>query len=521
MPAVPSPTRTLYVHVPRLNVRSAPEVTPDNIVDVLSLGDPVEVLTERAEKTPDGWVWRRLAESDTHWLAEVNDETGLRLLDEEPPEAEADAAPQELFVTVDGVRLRRSPRLLGDNAFGFFAKGHAVRVAAAVRRIGPRGWVWRQVVSEEGGWVAEYHCRSGERLMAFSPPEAEAPDSDLPTARGRASARGRVQTRGMGFLLDGQPLRFMGVNLREFPFYGRGDVLPHANLGHQDEQIRAVEQIGMRVVRMHACHRRVRAGEAIPLVRQALDKLHEAGLLAIVVLNDALGQYYVHGDDPFHRHQLGHLDKTDYFVREGYRQNYLPFVEAIVPALADHPAIFAWELGNEYAIIPQPASAEESEAFFRFAQTVSGRIRALAPDHLITTGLVNTGHVAPSGGDRIAYAKRLYGLPTLDFATVHFYQDNPEEQNGLPDMDVMKALNKPLIVEEYGAFEGDKAAVVDGRIRFWLEIGAVGFMQWGLSATANDIGVGDNKHGMDPYAERNRGHFDKLKAVYRKWAQSL
>jgi hypothetical protein len=192
-----------------------------------------------------------------------------------------------------------------------------------------------------------------------------------------------------------------------------------------------MQDMKMRVVRMHVCYRDVSLEQAIPLVGKALDLLHDRGMLAIAVLNDALGRFWVPGDERFHRHDMGHLDKTDYFINKGYEENYLPYLQKMVAAYRDHPAIFAWELGNEYAIHPQPATEQDSEAFLNFAQVASDTIRSFDANHLITTGLVNTGHVAPNdrpGHDRIAYGKRLYGLPNINFATVHFTKITPRSR---------------------------------------------------------------------------------------------
>ncbi len=519
--------QTLYVQVARLNVRRAPRVLADNIVDVLSSGDPIQVL-EQAEVTPDGWVWRRLVESDEHWIAEFNQHTGVRLLDVNLPElAEIPKDAQMLFVVTGGVKVRSAPRIAPDNAVGFLAQGKSVSVEPGVRQVGPSGWVWRRVTGQEDKWIAEYNCRTGMRLLG-SEPLVEQPDPAAAVISVAEHALplvgGRVRLEGREFLLDGRPFRFLGVNLREFAFYPRQDVLPFATAVHQEEQLKAALRMKMRVVRLHACHHKVSLGDTVPLLRDALDLLHDHGMLAIVVLNDALGAsgYYVPGDERFHRHEMGHLDKVDYFVKRGFEENFLPFIQKLVPLFSDHPAIFAWELGNEYAIIPQPASVEESEAFLHFARVSSDAIRALDSNHLITTGLVNTGHVAPTGHDRAAYAKRLYGLPALDFATVHFYEDNSEEHSSLLDFEVMKQLNKPLIVEEFGATGDNRAAFSRSRLEDWfVKREVAGFMQWGLSATPVDIGVGDNMRGMDPYSERNRAHYEAMVELYRQWAEKL
>ncbi len=526
--------KTVYVQADRVNVRREPRIEDGNIVAGFVKGDPLEVLVYRAEQSPDGWVWRQLVDSDKHWVAEYNtDFPEFRLLDTEKPDIHAESG-SETVVTMTGLRLRSGPQI-ANNVLETLPSGTKLALVAGVKELGSLGWVWRKLADRDSAWAAEYNARTGERLLetlpetkvlepATQPKKPSVPVTTDPVQPAVVVTKGRVRISGRKFLLDGQPFRFTGANLREFPFYARSDVLPHAKEGHQRDQLNTMKDMKMRVVRMHVCHRNVSVQDALPLVRKALDLVHSYDMVAIVVLNDALGTFWVPGDERFHVHALGHLDKTAYFHQEGYRENYLPYLRKMVETYKDHPAIFAWELGNEYAIHPQPCSGADSEAFLRFAQVASDTIRSLDASHLITIGLVNTGHVAPNDGtgvDRITFGKKLYGLPNIDFATVHFYGDNSEEQNSLPDVEIMKQVNKPLIVEEWGTPEGSRSEQTASKMEFWIASGAQGFMQWGLSATPFDIGVGDNKHGMDPYAPGNRNHYHGLLQTYRGWSERL
>ncbi len=505
-------TTVLYVLGKRLNVRTTPRIEKDNIIDSVSAGDPLEVLTFRAEQSPDRWVWRRLADAEDRWVAEYNSDAGKRLLGTEAPPVETGGEPETLYAVGETTALWSSPVVRPGDEVQKLALGDAVQVVPEIKRIGPAGWVWRQVVSADSRllWTMEYNARTLQRLLSRTPPAG--------------AVQGRVRTDGQRFLLDGKPFRFVGANLRELPFYGRTDILHLSESGLLVEQLAEMLVLGMRVVRLHACHNRVSVGEARGLLGTALDRIHEHGLLTVVVLNDALGSFWVQGDERFHRHVLGHLDKVAYFHQEGFRENYLPFVRDIVSAYADHPAIFAWELGNEYAIHPQPASPEDGEAFLRFARVMSDVIRAIDPNHLVTTGLVNTGHVAPNdrpGLNRLEYGKRLYSLPNLDFLTVHFYEDNGEEQNSLLDLEIARQVNKPLIVEEWGARGSNRAELTAAKLAFWFDHGASGFMQWGLCATQFNIGVGDDEFGLDRYADGNRDHYQPLCDLYRDWGRRL
>lgn len=518
----------LYVAiVSRINVRSTPEIG-DNIVDVVLEDEQVEVEAEIREQSDDGWVWRRIIGGDVRWIAEINVDTDTRLLEklaqpvppptpDPTPDPIPDPEDTQVYIVQPAVLNVRNMPSVNGQILRKLTAGDRVELVPDIQETGPLGWVWRKIANNNVEWVAEFNQNSGERLLQ----------------KVSGSARGRVQTDGSRFLLDGQPFRFIGANLREFAFYGTGlSHIEHTSTNDRLKQLQVMDNIGMTVVRFHAVHRDADLNSCINLTKRALDIIHNFGMLGIVVLNDGLGDsaFYVHKDQSFHQHghPLGHLDKS-YFNGSGYQRNYLPFVWKITTALREHPAIFAWELGNEYAIHPQPASVTDSANFLKFAQTVSSLIRNNDPNHLVTTGLVRVGHVAPSGQDIRQFARRLYNLPTIDFGTVHFYQDhnNPnapfalEEENSLIDLDVLKGLGKPIIVEEFGATAGDKPAYTNMKLDQWFGQGAAGFMQWGFSGTGSDIGVGDNLRGMDNYSPRNKGHFQGLVNVYKNWVNQL
>jgi hypothetical protein len=393
------------------------------------------------------------------------------------------------------------------------------------------GWVWRRLAGSEERWVAHYNQNTAEELLR---PLARPPDTTTAPVTSHHNPSRRLRVADGGFLLDGRSFRFIGANLRELAFYGQPlDKVKHTRIHHIQQQFDGLKAIGMRIVRLHACHKDVPVGQAISLIKATLNTLHDNNALAILVLNDSVGHsdFYIPGDQHFHEHNhpVGHLDKYAYFHDEGYHLHYLPYVSQLVPALKRHPAIFAWELGNEYAIHPQPATHEDGEAFYRFVKTASEYIHQLDPCHLITTGLMNTNQVKPENACQREYAHQLYSLTSIDFATVHFYQDAQslpnglwqEEEAALVDIQAVQELGKPLIVEEVGASGNDPASALDRKIKRWIDLGANGFLQWGYSAPLQDIGVGDHYFGMDRYASTHGHCYDDLAQMYQKWARTL
>ena len=372
------------------------------------------------------------------------------------------------------------------------------------------GYIWRRIAGANL-WVAE----------------AQALINSLPYLRRVEPNTGRVTTDANGFQLDGKPFRFVGANIREFAYYGT-NVLPYSYHENKDMELKAMKNCSMRVLRFFAPHHLVSIETSIRLVHEALDLLFRHNMLGIVVLSDALGNsgYYPPGDGKFHTEVLGHVNAQSYFHERGYHKFYLPFVKRIVKAMADHPAIFAWEIGNEFAIHPQPASTADSSVFKSFLEHVAAVIRENDPNHLITTGLVNSGHGVAHNGNRYTYAQEIINIGNIDFATVHFYHDSEkvpaEFSNSIPDMILSFASGKPFIVEEYGV--SNLLPLRANHLRDTIKqcfdsYHASGFMQWGFSATGRDIGSGDNRYGMDNYAAGNRYTYNDFASIYQEWGQ--
>ncbi len=512
-------TELYIVRVSRINLRSSPQID-DNIVGFVSENEQVEIEVAIRQESDDGWVWRRIAHTD-NWIAEFHQDADFHLLEKFTDDSIfaplITSEDEEIYIVQPAVLNVRARASVNSDVVRKFNAGDKIKLLRHNQVIGPLGWVWRQIDGQINEWVAEFNQNSGERLLH----------------KASGGAQGRVQTDGSRFLVDDQPFRFIGANLREFAFYGTGlAAVQHTTTDDQIKQLNVLESIGMRVVRFHAVHRDADLNSCISLTKTALDILHSFGILGIVVLNDGLGDsaFYVHKDQTFHEHghPLGHLDKS-YFNANGYQRNYLPLVDKITSVLSDHPAIFAWELGNEYALHPRPVTVNDGANFLKFTQSVSALIRKNDPNHLITTGLVRAGHVAPDGQDIRQFTRRLYNLATIDFGTVHFYQDdhNPqapfalEEENSILDLDVLKGLGKPIIVEEFSAAAGNKAAYTHMKLDQWFGQGAAGFMQWGFSGTGRDIGVGDDLRGMDNYSLRNKDHYQSLVDIFKNWSNQL
>jgi hypothetical protein len=284
-----------------------------------------------------------------------------------------------------------------------------------------------------------------------------------------------------------------GVNMREFAYYGTA-ARKYTDSGLQRRQLDALRDLQVKLVRFYASYNQFSTDQCIQRVQAALDLLQSYGMQAVVCLADSLGsEFTIVGDGAFHTGPLGHLDKR-YWHERAYNQHFMPFTTSLVRACAQHPAVAMWELGNEYAIHPQPASWDDGNAFLEFAKTASAAIKAAAPQALVSTGLVGTHHVAPQGYPE-PFGRDLYGLPSLDAVSIHYYADDGEKMNAQREITLANTLGKPFYIGEFGAPQEwpDRAGYYRSQLDEWYRGGALTALPWAFDASASDVGVSDTK----------------------------
>lgn len=303
-----------------------------------------------------------------------------------------------------------------------------------------------------------------------------------------------------------------GVNMREFAYYGT-PVMPHTSAALQTQQLQALKDLQVRLVRFFASQRDTPTAATIERLRTALDRLEQFGMQAIVCLDDGLGSgFTVPGTNAFHSQVGGHLH-SDYWVNENYRSDYLPHVSAIVRALKDHPAALLWELGNEYALHPREPMRVHSQAFLRFAAIASETIKEIAPQHLVSTGLVNSRHVASLVEDDVnAFARQLYGLASIDVISIHYYQHDGEKNYSGIDLAAARDLQKPFYIGEVGMDKnsGGRDGYLKNEIAEWKNAGAFTVLPWAFDTSPMDVGVSD----LYAFA-RIHGDFEGIKNVMK------
>jgi hypothetical protein len=315
-----------------------------------------------------------------------------------------------------------------------------------------------------------------------------------------------VSISGTEFMAGTTRLRFVGVNLRGLPHFGTPQ-LPYAPLSTIEAELDAAQGMGVKVIRVFGAANDADHATVAARLGRVLDGAAARGMWVVVALTDFYPTgLFPRGDDgAFGLSPDGYTILTADFFRSGYRTNYLPFVREVVGRYGTHPAVFAWELGNEIKCDGDHA------AFFAFVDDVGGVIRGLAPRHLITIGGITSRWLSDTE------ARDLYRRSVVDFVTLHDY--NGAHTFTDFERSVASDVGKPAIVEEAGFDSGDRAAAVDADIRHNVDsLGFRGYMQWGFMSGSSDNGNGDGQFGMDRVLH---GDWDALHAVYRAAADRI
>jgi hypothetical protein len=351
--------------------------------------------------------------------------------------------------------------------------------------------------------------RAAARADAGSPIEASLPRDASPTVDGSAPGDLPFVTRaGTEFTAGGSRVRFVGMNSAGLTHYG-APPLPFARVEQIAAELDELRRMGARVVRVFAAAEDAPHDVVAARLGRVLDLARERGLYVLVALTDfyASTPYHPQGDRRFYardpRFPIDLLSPA--FFRGGFREHYLPWARGLAARFADHPAVFAWELGNEIKC------DDDHAAFIAFAREVSSALRAADPRHMITTGMI-TGRWATD-----AEAREIYRIPTIDFVTYHNYEGTMEFADF--DYAVARDTTRPLIVEEAAFESGDRPARVDADLRAHVDgRGARGYMQWGFMSVTPDNGNGDRRWGMDRVFHSD---YDGLFRVYAASAARL
>ncbi|MEQ8179059.1 MAG: cellulase family glycosylhydrolase [Amphiplicatus sp.] len=328
---------------------------------------------------------------------------------------------------------------------------------------------------------------------------------------------GFVTVDGDEFVIDGRPYHFVGVNLWYGAYLGS-----NASFGDRARLVAELDQlkeIGVDNLRI------LGASEASPFKRslehtfrtkgdeyneallEGLDfllaEMRKRDMRAVIYLNNfwewsgGMGTYlywtnggsFIDLGDPAHPWPAFPNFTAGFYESGEANALYRRYVTALVSrtntvtggAYRDDPTIMAWQLANE----PRPAfNAREGDdrfdAFVGWIDETARFIKSLDPNHLVSSG--NEGFMGCNEIDNCFQAA--HRSPAIDYLTFHIWPRNWSWHDAAhPDRTFKeaanktasyierhiadaKALNKPIVLEEFGLDRDGEALSPDAPARF-------------------------------------------------------
>jgi len=182
----------------------------------------------------------------------------------------------------------------------------------------------------------------------------------------------------------------------------------------------------------------------------------------------------------------------------GYKTQVLPgttvayrqWVQEIVSRYRNDATIAMWQLMNEAEIkLDNTSTCGNTSDLYNFAADVSGLVKSIDPNHLVSLGTMGAGQCGSKGGDY----QRIHSISTIDTCEYHDYG---HETTALPsnlrsDLAACNALGKPLFVGEsgiqaasVGGTLADRAAAFEAKCAAMFSAGVRGFLVWSWNNAA-------------------------------------
>lgn len=325
---------------------------------------------------------------------------------------------------------------------------------------------------------------------------------------GMAAPPGFVGRSGTNLELDGQPYRFSGINIYNannlsgcWYAMGSGSTL--------DDSLSAISSTGGPKV-MRAWFFQALATDGGARDWSAIDNTLAVAAAHGTRVIATLGNQWSDCDGPGggagsykdHAWYTGGYTEPDPAGTGSYRD----WVAEIVDRYKNDPTILAWQLLNEAEVKPSEGSSCSPDAAVTlkdFADDVSGLIKSIDANHLVSLGTMGGGQCGAQGAEY----QDVHDLATIDLCEYHDYGSPttlmPGDQwNGLQvRVDQCNALDKPLFVGETGIRQEDLPTLQSRANAFRAKFGAQflagvdGELVWAWnkdgSAGSYDIGPGD------------------------------
>ncbi len=194
----------------------------------------------------------------------------------------------------------------------------------------------------------------------------------------------------------------------------------------------------------------------------------------------------------------------------GYKTQVLPenivpyrqWVQEVVSRYKNDPTIAMWQIMNEAEIkVDNTSTCGNTTDLYNFAGDISGLIKSIDSNHLVSLGTMGAGQCGSQGSDY----QRLHSISTVDVCEYHDYGHETESMPShlASDISACNALNKPIFVGEagikasdVGGTLSDRASAFNVKLAAQMPAGVRGFLIWswnngGSQTTGWQVGPGD------------------------------
>ena len=327
-----------------------------------------------------------------------------------------------------------------------------------------------------------------------------------------AANTGFVRAQGDGFVLNGQPFRFVGTNA-----YYMAIMTALGSSAHADDQIAVARALGFTVMRTWGYADGPNEGvgadgfqpapgvyneQAFRALDYVLYKADLAGVRLLIPLVDGNSSYG--GVGQYAAWCAGGGGERVFYEHAGCKQLYKSYVSYVLNRrntytgrlYKDDPTVFAWELANEPHVVNH---VDPSGQIVRtWVAEMAAFFKAVDGNHMVSTG--EEGYdVSPAGYRDVGAAYSGQGWlfdgnkgiaftqntadPNIDYGSIHLY---PEFWNLSPaqgstwiadHVRIARTLGKPLVLGEFGASQ-NTAAAFTGWLQTWQAENGAGALAW-------------------------------------------
>jgi mannan endo-1,4-beta-mannosidase len=355
----------------------------------------------------------------------------------------------------------------------------------------------------------------------------------LDLAPGGTPRSGFVTRVGNDLVLDGTPYRFTGVNIYNANSDGWcREAIDDATLDSSLDSI-GLSWSGHGVIR--AWFFQTLATDDATGARDwsRFDRLlrmaAERGYKVIPTLADQWGECgarvaptYAYKTEAWYTGGYAAPDPALAAAHGGSWLSYRDWVAQIVGRYKDDPTVAFWQLMNEAEVNPAgafgacPPGDGPRDTLIDFATDMSGLVKSIDHDHLLSLGTIGGGQCGTSGPQY----KDVHAIPDIDLCEYHDYTPNQaipgDQSNGLGQrIQQCAELGKPLVIGEtgirpidVGGTLEDRAASLRSKIQTQTELGVDGIVAWNYSPAGStlddyDIGPGDPAlQALEPLTDR-------------------